>query len=149
MLRYSQSILSQRLLSGYLLVNCLQIALYFDAIYWLRRELSHNRDLGCWKSRFSKKQGKAKLPLFSAFPVAYSRIKPSSGWHGTYNTADILIMLQFKMMSNISGCTSTGDLPGANRYYPNGNIWEWCSPKRIGYSDPSQNSPHKAILQPF
>jgi hypothetical protein len=45
------------------------------------------------------------------------------------------------MMSSISGCTSTGDSPGANTYSQNGSNWEWRSPEYIGYSDGSQRSP--------
>jgi hypothetical protein len=35
-------------------------------------------------------------------------------------------------MSSISGCISTGDLPGANTYSQNGSNWEWRSPICIG-----------------
>jgi hypothetical protein len=42
---------------------------------------------------------------------------------------------------SISGYTLTGDLPGTNTFSQNRNNKESPSPKCIGYSDASQNSP--------
>jgi hypothetical protein len=44
-------------------------------------------------------------------------------------------------MSSILGYTLTSNLPGTNIFSQNGNNWESPSPKCIGYSDESQNSP--------
>jgi hypothetical protein len=46
-----------------------------------------------------------------------------------------------KKISSILGYTLTGDLPGTNTFLQNGNNLESPSPKCIGYSDESQNSP--------
>jgi hypothetical protein len=43
-------------------------------------------------------------------------------------------------MSSILGYTLTGDIPGTNTVSQNGYNWESPSPKRINYSDESQNS---------
>jgi hypothetical protein len=49
-------------------------------------------------------------------------------------------------MSSISGYTLIGDLPGTNTFSWNANKQESPSPKCIGYSDASQNSPQDISL---
>jgi hypothetical protein len=93
--------------------------------------------------RNAGKQNSPRSKLVFPRAVSWGYVIPaincrSANLNGIYNRNICEVKYQ---VSSISGCTSTGDLPGANTYSQNGSKWERRSPKCIGYLDGSKTSP--------